>query len=322
MIPASRARLVRLVRRASFARLAPSLVVAASLAACGADFDPASRVVGTRVLAVQADRPYARPGEKVTLSALAYDTQGRALEWGWTTCVDPLSTAVTACLLKIGEDTARGAPPPFQAGTASTVAVDVPADAISRLPEGARGSAYLGVLIVTCPGHIDLTGKTGEVPLACIDASGRALALEEFEIGVKRVFLRAQDRNANPEIASVTWDGAPWAEGDVKEVSPCASTTENRYDRCDGEKHALAAHVAQQSYERGVDETGVEFTEDLVIQHYATEGIFEYDARVATAPTSGWVARGGASGKTVTLWLVARDNRGGVSWATRQVRVR
>ncbi len=304
------------------ALLVGALGAAASCAGCGSDFDPGSRVAGTRVLAVQADRPYAHPGEQVTLTALGYDTQGRALEWGWTTCLDPDSTAVTACLLRLADDLARGAPPPFQAGSASTATVTVPTDALSRLPEAARGSAYLGVLIVTCPGHIDLTGKTGDVPLACVDASGRALALDEFEIGVKRVFVRAQDRNANPVIASVTWDGAPWAESDVKEVSPCASATENRYDRCDGEKHTLAAHVTADSFESGVDETGAAFTEQLVIQHYATEGIFEYDARVASSPESGWVARAGASGKTVTLWLVARDDRGGMSWATRQVRVR
>lgn len=310
------------VRAATLGLLGCAFGAAVVCAGCGADFDPGSRVVGTRVLAVQADRPYAHPGEQVALSALAYDTQGRALEWGWTTCVDPISTVVPACLLKIGEEIARGAPPPFQAGTAASATVTVPADALSRLPESARGSAYMGVLIVTCPGHIDLTGKTGDVPLACIDATGRALALDEFEIGVKRVFLREKDRNANPVIGSVTWDGAPWAEGDVKEVSPCGSTSENRYDRCDGEKHALAAHVTDASFERGVDELGAPFSEDLVIQHYATEGIFEYDVRIATAPESGWVARAGASGKTVTLWLVARDNRGGMSWATRQVRVR
>jgi hypothetical protein len=306
----------------SIALLAGALGAAVSLAGCGADFDPGSRVVGTRVLAVQADRPYAHPGEQVALSALAYDTQGRPLEWAWTTCVDPISTAVPACLLAIGQEIARGAPPPFQAGTASSATVTVPSDALSRLPESARGSAYMGVLIVTCPGHIDLGGNTGELPLACVDASGRALALDEFEIGVKRVFLREHDRNANPVIASVTWDGAPWAEGDVKEVSPCASATENRYDRCDGEKHTLAAHVTAESFESGVDERGAPFTEELVIQHYATEGIFEYDARVASSPDSGWVARAGASGKTVTIWLVARDDRGGMSWATRQVRVR
>lgn len=298
------------------------LFVAVAAAGCGSDFDPGSRIAGTRVLSVQADRPYAQPGETVSLTALAHDTRGRALEWGWTTCVDPLSTAVTACLQKLGEDAARGAPPPFQIGAASTASVTVPPDALSRLPEGARGSAYLGVLIVTCPGHIDLAGRTGVVPLACLDASGRALALEEFEIGVKRIFVRARDRNANPVIASVTWDGAPWAESDVKEVSPCGSTTENRYDRCDGDKHVLAANVSEESFEGGVDETGAPFTEGLVIQHYATEGLFEFDARVASSPGSGWVARAGASGKTVTIWLVARDNRGGTSWATRQVRVR
>jgi hypothetical protein len=303
--------------------LATSLLAAvAATAGCGSDFAPGSRLAGTRVLAVQADQPYARPGEKVTLTALAVDTQGRALEWAWTTCVDPSSTSVGACFEKAGADATEGSAPPFVIGSQSSAAVDIPADALSRLPEVGRGSAYVGAVIVTCPGHIDLLAKTGDIPLSCVDGSGRALALDEFEIGVKRIFVRAQDRNANPEIASVTWDGAPWAEGDVKEVSPCASTDENRYDRCDGEKHTLAAHVTEASFERGTDELGAPFVENLVVQHYATEGIFEYDARIANAPETGWVARAEASGRTVAITFVARDNRGGVVWTNRQVRVR
>jgi hypothetical protein len=307
--------------RALLALLAP-LCAAALTSGCGSDFDPGSRVVGTRVLAVQADRPYAHPGETVTLNALAIDTEGRALEWGWTFCVDPPSASADACFTKLAEDAAKGSVPPFTLGPASSATVTIPTDALSRLPVEARGGAYVGVLIVTCPGHVDLAGKTGVVPLACVDASGRALRLEEFEVGVKRIFVREQDRNANPEIASVTWDGAPWPEGDVKEVAPCPQATENRYDRCDGEKHEVAAHVTDASFEKGTDELGNAFTEELVIQHYDTEGTFEYDARIASSPETGWVARAGASGKTVTITFVARDNRGGVRWASRQVRVR
>lgn len=302
--------------------LPPLLALASASAGCGSDFDPGSRVVGTRVLAVQADRPYARPGEDVKLTALAIDTLGRPLEWAWTYCVDPPSTSVGACFAKLAEDAAKGAPPPFSIGPQSSATISIPADALSRLPENARGGAYVGALIVTCPGRVDLTGKTGQLPLACVDAAGRALPLEEFEIGVKRIFVRAQARNENPAIASVTWDGAPWAEGDVKEVAPCGSASENRYDRCEGEKHAIGAHLTEASFEAGTDEQGAPFAEDLVIQHYATEGIFEYDARIASAPETGWVARAGAAGKTVTITFVARDNRGGVSWASRQVRVR
>jgi hypothetical protein len=47
-----------------------------------------------------------------------------------------------------------------------------------------------------------------------------------------------------------------------------------------------------------------------------------YEVRVGNSPQNGWVARKAASGQTLTLWFVARDDRGGVGWTTRRVRVR
>ena len=52
------------------------------------------------------------------------------------------------------------------------------------------------------------------------------------------------------------------------------------------------------------------------------EGLFEHDVRVAKDPITKWVARKAAAGQTVTMWMVARDNRGGMTWATRQIRVK
>ena len=57
------------------------------LGACGSDFAPGSRITGLRVLAVQADKPYAHPGETVHLSALTADTRERPVVWAWATCM-------------------------------------------------------------------------------------------------------------------------------------------------------------------------------------------------------------------------------------------
>ncbi len=298
-----------------------AILTAPMFVGCGSDFDPGSRVVGTRVVAVVVDQPYAHPGETVKVDAQALDTLGRPLEWGFVTCFAPSATTPFACFQKIAEDAMGGTPPALTIGPSNTYSYTVPADALSRLPAAARPSAYVGVLMVTCPGKIQ-PGNTQGLPLACV-ADGRALRLDEFEVGVKRVFLREKDRNQNPVIAKVNWDGVEWPEAEVKEVSPCSSATENRYDRCDGgEKHVVAAILGPGARETGTDELGNPFTEDVAIQHYATEGLFEYDARIGERPESGWVARAGASGKTVTLWFVARDNRGGVGWTSRRVKVR
>jgi hypothetical protein len=133
--------------------------------------------------------------------------------------------------------------------------------------------------------------------------------------------VRASDQNPNPSIERVTFDGEDWPEDELKEVDPCP-TDENVYDDCKVGKHALAAVVTPDSYEAGADEFGREYNEALVVQYFATEGIFEYGVRIAEQPETGWVARSGASGSELTLWFVARDNRGGVSWTSRRVRVR
>ena len=51
------------------------------------------------------------------------------------------------------------------------------------------------------------------------------------------------------------------------------------------------------------------------------EGTFESDSRIAESPVDKWSPRQQATGQDLTFWFVARDNRGGVSWASRRGRV-
>lgn len=56
-----------------FGRWAAVAGLIGSTASCGADFDPPSKVNSLRVVAVQKDHPYAKPGELVTLKMLWTD---------------------------------------------------------------------------------------------------------------------------------------------------------------------------------------------------------------------------------------------------------
>src|SRR5690349_24975049 len=96
--------------------LSSALVVALSLAGC-AQFDPGSRVTSLRVLAVQADRPYAQPGETVHLDALSHDPQGRETTWAWATCVNPASALLEDCLAQLSVSAGAEA---FQIGDSSS----------------------------------------------------------------------------------------------------------------------------------------------------------------------------------------------------------
>jgi hypothetical protein len=239
--------------------------------------------------------------------------------------VNPSSSSVDGCIQKVAEETeATGMLPLLAFGEGqNTLTLPIPANALDSVPEVARPSASVGVLSVACPGALTVEQGPAGLPFRCTDvASGQELGLDEFVVGLKRIQLRASDRNANPGIASVTFDGADWPAGEIKEIGFC-DTDDNDYAACsDSNKHDIAAQVTSDSFEVGSDEFGRAFEEQVIVQYFATEGIFENEIRIAAEPKTGFVARKAASGQELRLWFVARDDRGGVSWAERRVQVR
>lgn len=294
-----------------------------ALAGCDAALEPGTKIDTFRVLAEQVDQPYARPGETVRLSSLSFDPEGRDVSWAWASCANPNSSDLQGCWDKIAES-----PDPtsatFEIGVgADSASLTIPTDALDELPTAARGAATVGVISAACPGDLSLDEGPGGLPFRCQEpATGRQLALDELIVGFKRITVRETERNQNPVITGVTFDGADWPEGEIKQVGSC-NADDFAYDPCPaGEKHHLAARLSPESFEAGKDELGRDFDEQLVVQYYATEGIFEYEVRTGKSPDNGWVARKRAAGQTLTLWFVARDDRGGVTWAERQVSVR
>jgi hypothetical protein len=293
------------------------------LSACSEALEPGTKVDSLRVLAQAVDRPYAHPGETVKLSALAIDPSERPITWAWASCLNPNDTTLSSCLERIAESGE-----PESAVFARGERVDapelvIPEDSLASVPLSVRGFAGIGVISAACPGDLSLEPGPGGLPFRCQEpGTGRTLELDEFVVGIKRVTLRERDRNENPVIERVTFDGEEWPEDEVKEVGWC-DQDDFVYDTCpDEEKHELAARLTAASFEAGDDELGRSFEERLVVQYYATEGIFDNEVRAGTAPQNGWVARRSASGQTLRLWFVARDDRGGVTWTERRVRVR
>ncbi len=291
---------------------------------CGADFDPGSRVSTFRVLAEQADAPFAKPGETVNLSSLSFDPQGRTVNWAWAVCVNPSASTVEGCFEKIAADTAASGTSPIvaQGPAMDTFSLTIPDDALSSLPAAARSNALVGVLSVACPGDLTFDAAAQPVPFQCKDAdTQRQLGIDEYVIGLKRIAVRNSDRNQNPSIESVTFDDQPWPADEVKTVVAC-DTENNDYAKCSGlSKHQVAAHLTAESVESGTAEDGVPFTEQVIIEYYATAGTFEHDVKIAADPQTGWVARKADSGQDLSLWFVAHDDRGGQSWTERTVHV-
>lgn len=283
-------------------------------------FDPGSRVTTLRVLAVEADKPYAEPGESVHLQALWHDPSGRAVNWAWAACTNPASQSVQDCLAKV-PDTEAG-PELLQMGASDNVDYAVPEGALDELPAEVRVLAQVGIVTVACPGEIAWeTSRLTELPVRCLDAENHELGLGEFVVGIKHVRVRQQDRNDNPEVARVTFDGKTWPADEIKTISACDSTA-NDFAKCEGDSHELAAVVTKGSFEKGQSEFDVQFEEQLVVQYYATEGTFEYEVKIAAEPETRFVARRQARGKDLLVWFVVRDDRGGVTWTERHVHVK
>ena len=291
---------------------------------CAPDFDPASRVVTFRVLGQEANTPFAKPGETVEITSLSYDPQGRTVNWAWAACVNPSASTVQGCLDTIAEQTSVSGRSPIlaQGAELDTFSYTVPEDVLSSLPESARPTALVGVLSVACPGDLSSEAGPNNLPFTCKEhGTGRTMELEEYVIGLKRIQVRSSDRNQNPSIEQVTFDGEDWPETTVKTVSACDSE-KNDYKPCaDASKHTIAVRPTAASVESGKTEFGVSFTEQVIVEYYATEGIFEYEIKIAADPETGWAARRAASGKDLTLWMVVHDDRGGATWVERHVHV-
>jgi hypothetical protein len=86
-----------------------ALVALLALFACGGEgFDPASKVDSVRLFAVSADKPYARPGETVTLEALSGDgrrdkPRAAKLYWIPVLCLNPKDDLYYLCFAPSGD---------------------------------------------------------------------------------------------------------------------------------------------------------------------------------------------------------------------------
>jgi hypothetical protein len=293
------------------------------LLGCDDALEPGSKIDSFRVLAEQVDLPYAHPGETVQLTSLSHDPSGRSITWAWASCVNPVSSNLEGCLAKIAENQDPGRAVFAMGADLSGPQLQIPADVISSLPPQARGGASVGVASVACPGELSMGTGPGGLPFVCKETgSGRELGLDEFIAGFKRISVRETDRNQNPTISGVTFDGADWAEGEVKSIARTCDDDKWDYVGCpDDTKHQLAIQLPEGAVESGKDELGEGFNEQVVIQYYATEGFFENEVKIAAQTKNGYVARKQAAGQLLTFWFVVRDNRGGVSWTSRQAQV-
>jgi hypothetical protein len=323
------------------------VVLGACVSSCGiGDFDPASLLNGVRILATRADKPYALPGDKVTLEALAYD--GRAerprpmkLYWLPVPCINPERDLYYLCFSALtGRGSQSGAPAnpaadllrpgvdlsPFLP-TGPTYSFDVPADIISNHAPTPGAPDPYGLVIVfniACAGHIEIlavdpNNKTPQqIPIGCFDESRNQLGPEDFVIGFTRVYVYANRTNQNPVIEGMTLDGTPIDQTAGITLERCLTSR-----RGDCPKHDVQVVVPDASHEENPSEPGPDGTvrrEQVYVTYYVTTGQLEGDSRLIFDAKEGRVPKSEAKYLAPNdpaqglLFAVLKDSRGGASW--------
>jgi hypothetical protein len=269
------------------------------LAACEDPLAPAQRLDEPRVLGVRvtADDGSAtpEPGSAAQFEVLIAGPDGVVdARFGYELC-EP-------------EDSQRGVPfcasRAFAEGTATAdapVSFDVPAGAESLLLRG-----------VAC--------VAGEPALSADprdwDCSGRGTPL-----GVSFTTHTGTERrtNRNPDLSAlrIAIDGDPVA---IEETSTDPSCTEGVSEVSRGERHAFEIVVGARARE---SEGGA--TETLQLSHFASDGLYERQwsfVDPGTSPRSRLAWEAPATRVPVKHYLVVRDDRGGMSWASFSLCVR
>ncbi len=303
------------------------------LVACAPDLTVhASRVVAPRVVAVRGDPAEARPGATVTLTATVVQPAGTPVTptVRWRACLAARSPSesgsiASACL---GDDDAGALAPLGGATTATQVTVTIPADACARIgpqtPAANNGEAR------TRAPDPDVTGGW-QLPVRLDLAAGNA---------TETMFARYRVRCLPPDVPGAT--AAAWATRYVNDANPAltgvfavvdgaprglprdATTPVDLGALRDVPVLALWDAASAERYVRVDPATRalVERTEALELTWYTDGGSFARDRTVpdASGTASANVLHLDAGVTSARVWVVLRDERGGVDVVATAVR--
>jgi hypothetical protein len=242
--------------------LLAALFGAALSAGCGASFDSASKVTTLRVLALQKDEPYARPGDTVNLRLLWHDPARDddptlpPPSIGWiAACNNPdgdlyeLCFAQFAAALAAAEDPAQlvSLPPAGAASANDRFTVTLPDDIISsRSAPASDDQAPYGlsyVFFAVCSGTLALE-PSGDFPIVCYDeadgepglSSGDArLGSEDFVVGYSAIFAYDELANQNPIMTGIDFNGASFVSETTSAGAPPGAEVLANRDLCIGD---------------------------------------------------------------------------------------
>jgi hypothetical protein len=343
------------MRTSSFVRTALVVSVASFLwAACGGgSFEPASKIKGLRVLALQKEPAYPHPGEAVELKLLYWD--GKASErttpepqFNFFTCDNPNGDLYTQCftpgtLIPL-VDTAPPAPvldagPPDAAdmldASGSADASDggapsedariviqhtiIPNDPYVQ-PKIPTPYGLRYVFFTACAGHIGPDNTPNSFPVACFDGTQK-LGPDDFVPGYSAIYVYETLRNTNPVVAPELDIPAPAVGPDgLRHIQHC---TQSDRSLCPAYNVNAVVDIAQSAEidPEANDGKGSVLREQLWVTYYSTDGDFTSsirlvnDATTGPNPDHGTKYRAPITPGLIHLFGIVHDNRGGVAWA-------
>jgi hypothetical protein len=228
--------------------------------ACGVSFESGSKVHTLRVLAVQKDKPYARPGDTVSMQVLWHDPARDAdptlppPRIGWiAACNNPDGDLYELCFQQFAQAflSGEGLADVLTPDAESTEANDrftftVPDDIISSRPpptgenDTAYGLSY--VFFAVCSGELALDASAN-VPLVCyteqdgiegFTSGDTRLGSDDFVVGYSSIFAYESIANRNPIVTGIDFNGASFVSETTSEGAPEGAVVLPPRDLCIG----------------------------------------------------------------------------------------
>lgn len=311
-------------------------VVLAVLSGCGDKFDPVSKIDSVRILATRADKPYALPGDTVTLDMLAVDGRANKQQpmktyWVPSICENPKSDTYYNCYPAFGTSFEPGTDLSSQLHEGTQFSFVMPQDIIDTHSKGSSGTTYGLVVVfsVACAGHVEYvknaSGSPDALPFGCFDDEHHQLGATDFVFAYSLVYSFLDRSNSNPSIDAISFGGALI---DPKVGAKMAHCAQSDIERCTPAVLDVTVPDSSQELDPGnLDTDGNPLREEVWVDYYATAGKLKHDTLILFEPHNGRDSDSSnrfyapSSAGSSILWAVVHDNRGGANWAQVLVQV-
>jgi hypothetical protein len=320
-------------------------LLASGVASAGCMADEPKDSSHLTVLAVRAEPPTGVPGQAVTFELLHSDEvdppagSPRTLEIAWLGgCHNPAGGQYFDCypglrsaarllaqrLLDTPAEVLARAGAGLGTGFSTTIPVDITA----------RGYGVSFVFFAVCAGELTpAPDREDTVPLDCLSANGKSIDRAGFAVGFTTVYTVPGVANHNPVIDGIDFDGVPLDESGCAIDADCPSAGAERchapsarclpvLEPCAASGcHRLTARIDPASAEPNpLGAAGTRETLELELVGPtidATRRVRGDGSSFVDDPSFRMGGPPPGSAETLSVWLLVRDDRGGVAWTER-----